>query len=248
MIRHIFTLLLIIMTLTGCKFAPKKSEPLGEYADPPIGPDGITIEERLAMEKQRHQQALAMTKLLAATPDREVITHPSALKHPTLIVKYTGKPPTGFLDETELAGIYRSSYMEGKTVVYDTDLAQMTMILERQVDNEPYDYRELTSTVPYGYCLDFIEENLGKASTEPKGYILRKVECSQDKLGGKLLMEYLNHVYMLYFYLYLMVGWFVINKAEKSDMKSTQYQYPFYLVFWLPFWMLGFYLNFTEKS
>ena len=103
------------------------------------------------------------------------------LKRPTVAVKYTGRPPKGlFLDFDEQIAAYQDSYVVNKTVVYNTDLAKMTMILERQKDGEPYDYREVTTTVPYGLCLDFITENLGK---ESKGYIMRKVECTQDGLG-----------------------------------------------------------------
>ena len=73
--------------------------------------------------------------------------------------------------------------IEDDTIVYSNDLASMTITLERLEEGTPYDYRELSSTVPYGYCLDFIVENLGKPSEDPEGYVLLKIVCSQDDLG-----------------------------------------------------------------
>jgi hypothetical protein len=73
--------------------------------------------------------------------------------------------------------------IEDDTVIYSNDLTAMTITLERLEKGTPYEYRELSSTVPYGYCLDFIIENLGKPSKTLKGFVLLKIVCSQDDLG-----------------------------------------------------------------
>ena len=113
----------------------------------------------------------------------ENIEHPT--RRPTVTVKYAGKPPKGFLTMDEQLSIYGHSRIEGDVVVYETDLAKMTMTLEkpRGYNGESgYAYREMHQIVPYGFCLDFINENLGKKDSK-SGFILRKVECNQNGLG-----------------------------------------------------------------
>lgn len=157
---------------------------LGQGVDTIIGSDGITVGEALDLDTQRHIQAVDMYYLLQAEESYSVVPSISLLRYPTVTVKYDGKPPKGIFDDEPLIQQYRAlRRMEGDTVVYSADLASMTLTLERFVNGEPYEYREISSTVPYGYCLDFIEENLGQKTTVPRGYILRKIVCSQDDLG-----------------------------------------------------------------
>ena len=105
-------------------------------------------------------------------------------QRPTVKVQYQGRPPKGIFDNLEQQLLaYHHSYMDGDTIVYNTDLSQMKLYLERPRNAEAgvkYEYQELTTTVPYGMCLDFIEENLGKADD---GFILRRIECTQEGLG-----------------------------------------------------------------
>ena len=179
-------LLLLAVALSGCQtMSPKPSEcgdgcAWGTEADAPVGPDGLSVQDKRDLELLRQELALDMTTRLGEAQEVEIRGgHP--IKRPTVAIKYTGRPPKGVFDDMDQQlAAYQSSYTDGKTIVYNTDLAKMTMILERQEDGQPYDYREVTTTVPYGYCLDFIRENLGK---ESKGYIMRKVECTQDGLG-----------------------------------------------------------------
>lgn len=177
--------------MQGCASSPKvyTREELEEYAighgvDAPLGEDGVTVGEALELDMQREIQAFEMYQQLAGEAAYTETPSLSALKYPTVSVKYTGEPPVGIFDDSPLIMKYLAMRrIEGDTVVYSNDLAAMTITLERFVDGEPYEYRELSSTVPYGYCLDFIIENLGKESEEPEGYILRKIVCSQDDLG-----------------------------------------------------------------
>ena len=176
---------LLVVILAGCKVIPNRdSDPipvLGLKTEAPTGPDGLSIQDKRDLDKLRTEMALRMTKELNQQQEIEIRGKHHPLRRPTITVKYTGKPPQGvFKDMDEQLAAYQSSYITGDTVVYDTDLAKMTMIMERRKDGEAYDYRELTSTVPYGLCLDFITENLGK---ESKGYIMRKIECTQEGLG-----------------------------------------------------------------
>lgn len=177
--------ILAVVILSGCqtmggddRYKPENS--WGTKVDAPTGPDGLSMQDKRDLDLLRQELALQMTKELGEAKEID-IRGGHLLKRPTVAVKYTGRPPKGlFLDFDEQIAAYQDSYVVNKTVVYNTDLAKMTMILERQKDGEPYDYREVTTTVPYGLCLDFITENLGK---ESKGYIMRKVECTQDGLG-----------------------------------------------------------------
>ena len=165
--------ILLTLALVGCA----THEPIGVKTDPPVGPDGtvITNNDRYAKDMQR------LLGIAASDPDIVIEEHVrNPAKRPTVKVKYSGEPPRGLLQNIDELSAYRHSHIEGDTVVYDSDLGQMTMILERHVKGKPYDYRELTAVVPYGYCLDFIEENMGKHRND---YILRSVKCDQDNLG-----------------------------------------------------------------
>jgi len=158
-------------------------EDLREYDPDAELADGLTVSEAIDMDRQRHRQAIEMFAILQATETFVVTPSVSPLKHPTVIVKYVGIPAEGIFDDVEIIQKYRKSLIDGDTVIYYSDLSAMTLALERMVNGEPYEYREISSTVPYGYCLDFIEENLGKPTEDPKGFIIRKIECNQDDLG-----------------------------------------------------------------
>lgn len=183
-ILRIPAILLALAVLAGCQSTPHKEEDpstiWGVKVDAPAGPDGLTVQDKRDLDLLRQELALNMSARLGEAQEIEIRDH-HPVRRPTVAVKYTGRPPKGlFLDMDEQLAAYQSSYMVGDTIVYNTDLAKMTMIMERQKDGEPYDFREVTTTVPYGLCLDFIQENLGK---ESKGYIMRRVECTQDGLG-----------------------------------------------------------------
>lgn len=178
---HLLILPLVLL-LAACGGNVK---PWGEEVDAPTEIDGMRIQDYQDLERQRARYALQMHAelgVLSVDPDVHVEVVKNPLKHPTISVKYSGKPPKGiFQDMNQQLDAYRASRLEGNTIIYDTDLAKMTMIMERFEGGNPYDYRELTAVVPYGYCLDFIDENLGK---EKDNYILRKVVCSQNGLGS----------------------------------------------------------------
>lgn len=181
--RSILIPLLAVLVLAGCQSTPTRDRDdtaWGDVTDKPAGPDGLRVEDLEALDAQRQRAALSVTNMLAARDTFEVMTHPSPLKRPTVRVKYEGKPPEGIMDGHQQLALYRASYVEDDTIVYKTDLAQMELIMERRVDDKPYDYRELSKTVPYGYCLDFIDENLGETSGD---YKLISVTCTQDGLG-----------------------------------------------------------------
>lgn len=188
--KKLLTIIIIAALAVGCASprtltrAELEEVAIGEGVDAPIGVDGITVGEALDLDQQRHRQAILMFRQLAHESAYSVEPSLSPLRYPTVTVKYEGDPPEGIFDNEPMIQQYRAlRRIEEDTVIYSADLTSMTLTLERLVDGEPYEYRELTSTVPYGYCLDFIEENLGEASKEPEGYILRKIVCSQDDLG-----------------------------------------------------------------
>ncbi len=177
--------ILAIIVLSGCqtmggddRFKPENS--WGEEVDAPRGPDGLSMQDRRDLDLLRQELALDFTKRLAETKPLEIRQrHP--IQRPSVAVKYLGNPPEGLeLTMAEQMAIYQDSRIKGKTIIYDTDLAKMTLILERSRHGEPYDYREVTTTVPYGMCLDYITENLGE---ESKGYKIVKIECDQSELG-----------------------------------------------------------------
>jgi len=185
-----FLILIGVMVLTGCQSAKVYTradlEAYGEAygVDAPVGADGLTVNEALELDEQRHRQAVEMFYLLDAEEAYIETPSISPLRYPTVSVKYTGTPPTDVFEGSKLIQEYRElRRMEGDTIVYSADLASMTITLEKLMKGEPYEYRELSSTVPYGYCLDFIEENLGKESDTLDDFILIKIECNQDDLG-----------------------------------------------------------------
>lgn len=187
--KKLLTILLIAVVSVGCASksytrAELEEMAIGDNVDAPLGPNGITVGEALELDQQRHDQAVEMFQQLAHEEAYSLSPSISPLRYPTVTVKYDGTPPKGIFDNEPMIQQYRElRRVEEDTVIYTADLASMTLTLERFVDGEPYEYRELSSTVPYGYCLDFIEENLGEESKAPKGYILRKIRCSQDDLG-----------------------------------------------------------------
>ena len=188
MIKTCLTLLLIVIVSSGCATNLTRAEleeiAIGQGVDAPYGPDGLTVGDALELDIQRHLQAEEMYMTLQAEEAYVITPSISPLRYPTVSVKYDNKPPKGIFDNEPLIQQYRAlRRIEDDTVIYSADLASMTLTLERFVKGEPYEYREISSTVPYGYCLDFIEENLGKKSKVPRGYILRKIVCSQDDLG-----------------------------------------------------------------
>jgi len=180
--------MLAVLILQGCATKAISRAELEAYADAhgrdaPVG-DGVTVGEALDLDMQRHMQAIEMHEILTAEKAYVVRQSISPLKYPTVAVRYTGVPPDGIFNNSPLIMEYlEMRRIEGDTVVYANDLAAMTITLERLEEGAPYDYRELSSTVPYGYCLDFIIANLGKPSEEPEGYVLLKIVCSQDDLG-----------------------------------------------------------------
>jgi hypothetical protein len=60
----------------------------------------------------------------------------------------------------------------GNNIIYGTDLGNMTMTL-----NRGRVYKDVVRNVPYGMCLDFINENMGKTSG---GWRLVAIKCEQD--------------------------------------------------------------------
>lgn len=185
-----FLILIGIMVLTGCQSAKTYTradlEAYGEAygVEAPVGADGLTVDEALELDEQRHQQAMEMFNLLDAEEAYIETPSISPLRYPTVSVKYTGTPPTDVFADSKLIQEYRElRRIEGDTIVYSADLASMTITLEKLMEGEPFEYRELSSTVPYGYCLDFIEENLGKESDTLEDFVLIKIECNQDDLG-----------------------------------------------------------------
>ena len=176
-------LILLSVLLMGCQTSGLTRDDLHEYSPDAEIADGLTVGEAVEMDQQRHRQAIEVFAILRATETFMVTPSVSPLKHPTVVVKYVGKPVKGIFDDVESIQKYRKSMIDGNTVIYYSDLSAMTLALERMVNGEPYEYREISSTVPYGYCLDFIEENLGKETKEPEGFIIRKIECNQDDLG-----------------------------------------------------------------
>jgi len=60
----------------------------------------------------------------------------------------------------------------GKNIVYDTDIGTMVMTMVRGGKHQ-----DDTRQIPYGMCLDFINENLGKTSG---GWRLVAIKCTQD--------------------------------------------------------------------
>ena len=187
--KHLFLILVAILVMQGCASQPKaiSRDELIAYAnahgmEAPMG-DGITVGEALDLDMQRHIQAIEMHEILTAEEAYVVEQSMSPLRYPTVSVKYTGQAPEGIFDNSPMIMEYlEMRRIEDDTIVYSNDLASMTITLERLEEGTPYDYRELSSTVPYGYCLDFIVENLGKPSEDPEGYVLLKIVCSQDDL------------------------------------------------------------------
>lgn len=190
--RYLILIVLVMVCLfiiQGCATSksPTRAE-LEAYAeahgvDAPVG-DGVTVGEALDLDMQRHIQAIEMHEMLTSEEAYVVQQSMSPLRYPTVSVRYTGVPPDGIFDNSPMIMEYlEMRRIEGDTVVYVNDLAAMTITLERLEEGTPYEYRELSSTVPYGYCLDFIMENLGKPSDELDGFVLLKIVCSQDDLG-----------------------------------------------------------------
>jgi hypothetical protein len=179
-----------VLILQGCASTPKaiSRAELEAYAaehgmDAPVG-DGVTVGEALDLDMQRHIQAIEMFEIMNATEAYVVEQSMSPLKYPTVSVKYTGEPTKDIFNDSPLIMEYlEMRRVENDTIFYSNDLAAMTITLERLEEGMPYEYRELSSTVPYGYCLDFIVENLGKPSEDPEGFVLLKIVCSQDDLG-----------------------------------------------------------------
>lgn len=186
----VFLVAVALLVIQGCASTPKTvtRADLIAYAnthgmEAPIG-DGITVGEALDLDMQRSIQAIEMYEMLSAEEPYMVEQAMSPLKYPTVSVRYTGEAPAGIFDNSPLIMEYLAfRRIEGDTIYYSNDLAAMTITLERLEDGAPYEYRELSSTVPYGYCLDFIVENLGKPSDDPEGFVLLKIVCSQDALG-----------------------------------------------------------------
>jgi len=176
------------LILQGCATKAISRAELEAYADAhgmeaPFG-DGITVGEALDLDMQRHIQAIEMYEILTSEKAYVVEQSISPLRYPTVSVRYTGEPTKNIFDDSPLIMEYLARRrIEDDTVVYSNDLAAMTITLERLEDGAPYEYRELSATVPYGYCLDFIIENLGKPSRTQKGFVLLKIVCSQDDLG-----------------------------------------------------------------
>ena len=181
-------ILLAILVMQGCATKAISRAELEAYAeahgmDAPIG-DGVTVGEALDLDMQRHIQAIEMHEILNSEKAYVVEQSMSPLRYPTVSVKYTGEPPKDIFNNSPLIMEYLAMRrIDDDTIVYSNDLAAMTITLERLEEGAPYEYRELSSTVPYGYCLDFIIENLGKPSKKPKGFVLLKIVCSQDDLG-----------------------------------------------------------------
>lgn len=185
-----FLILVLAVVMTGCQSAKTYTRAdLEAYGavhgvDAPVGADGLTVAEALDLDEQRRRQAVEMYYLLQAEEAYDETPSISPLRYPTVTVKYTGTPPEDIFADSERVQEYRKlRRLEGDTVVYSADLASMIITLEKLNNGEPYEYRELSSTVPYGYCLDFIEENLGKESDTLKDFVLIKIECNQDDLG-----------------------------------------------------------------
>ena len=182
--RQLLAITLAAVVLAGCNTAPHKDEDprniWGTKVDAPAGPDGLTMQDRVDLDLLRQELALDFTERLKERRALEIReTHP--IQRPTVAVKYLGNPPEGLdLTVAERTGIYQNSYVKDDVIYYETDLAKMTLILERSKDGNPYDYREVTTTVPYGMCLDYITENLGG---ESKGYKIVSIECDQSELG-----------------------------------------------------------------
>jgi hypothetical protein len=182
----LFTVALVAV-LTGCQTtgAVIEDRPNTDVVGNPTesnklsGPDGIVIKPYISDAEywsQTEKLAKNDTDLITV----EAVENP--FQRPTVTVQYLGKPPTGVFDNLkQQVDVYNKSYMDGDTIVYNTDLAKMTLVMERPVKaGQNYEYKEMDTTVPYGMCLDFIEENLGK---ESDGFILRRVECNQEALG-----------------------------------------------------------------
>lgn len=97
----------------------------------------------------------------------------------TVVKKYKGHPPLGVLNDGEKRRIYRATKVEerewGKTVIYDSDLGEMSIILRRGTK-----MKGETFLIPYAMCLDYIDENLGRASG---GWTLIEIKCNQEGLG-----------------------------------------------------------------
>ena len=184
----IVLLMLGVLILQGCATKAISRAELEAYAEAhgmeaPMG-DGITVGEALDLDMQRHIQAIEMHEMLNSEKSYVVEQSMSPLRYPTVSVIYTGEPTKHIFDDSPLIMEYLAMRrIEDDTIVYSNDLAAMTITLERLEEGAPYEYRELSSTVPYGYCLDFIIENLGKPSNNPKGFVLLKIVCSQDDLG-----------------------------------------------------------------
>lgn len=87
----------------------------------------------------------------------------------TVYKEYTGNP-----DDKQ--STYNFKMIEqrywGNNIVYGTDLGNMVLTLNRGSV-----YKEVSRSIPYGMCLDFINENLGKSSG---GWRLVAIKCEQD--------------------------------------------------------------------
>ena len=81
-----------------------------------------------------------------------------------------GTPPVGTFSPAEVKHLYRYSK-------YETDLGMMSMRFEHPTEKT----RNETANVPYGFCLDFIDQNLGKQNEE--GWHLTRITCTQSGLG-----------------------------------------------------------------
>ena len=186
-----FRLLLIIAVLmvSACQTAPKYSREdlqriADEYGDNTVVGNGLTVREVLDMDMQRRIQAEEMFEILSSEETFEVTPSISPLRYPTVSMIYTGQPPGEILDSNEELRVFREDRkIIDDLIIYDSDMALMTMVLEKKNEDESYEYHELESSVPYGLCLDFIAENLGEESDTLDGFILVKIVCSQDDLG-----------------------------------------------------------------
>lgn len=105
-------------------------------------------------------------------PPTRVVDPKTYMEPKEVYREYSGGPnyETGKIKKGNFVRIETKEW--GKTVVYDTDLGQMTLTLGRNGV-----YKDVVHTVPYGLCLDYIEENLGKSSG---GWRLVAIRCEKN--------------------------------------------------------------------
>jgi len=177
-IRGYFIIAIAGVLLAGCQSTPNHdAEPFGAKVSAPTGHDGTTITNA----SRYWDESLRIQKMAETDPDiiiEAYVNNP--MRRPTVVVQYHGKPPRGLLKDIDDIDSFRHYRKDGDVVIYDSDLAQMTLVMEHHKWDRVYDYREFTTVVPYALCLDFIEANMGR---QRDNYILRKVTCDQDNLG-----------------------------------------------------------------